>query len=146
MDIRDRIHHLSDLLSDRLEEDVLLTWKRNWPGLLTISCIIVLTGPLLVLAYKIQRWNVRSPWDTEDHWVGTKQFAVTFIGYDLFLLFAFLHFQTELSTFWFPTPWSWFFFCLIIWYVCFTLLSPTLALFFEHIDPQTRSLERMLLP
>ncbi len=140
--MRDYIHHLSDLLVG----DVPLVWERDWREVLVACYITMLTGPLLVLAWWIQRWNARIPWDSEDHRAGTKRFAVTFIVCDLCLLFTFHHFQTELFSLWFPTTWSWFLFRFIVWYVHWMLLAPALALLLERLDPRTKPLERALLP
>jgi hypothetical protein len=142
MALRDRVHHLSDLL----EGDVPFVWERDWPELLAVCCMFVLTGPFLGLAYWIQRWNIRTPWDADDQWAGTKQFAVTFVVCDLCLILVFLHFQAQLSILWFPTGWSLYFLRLFIWYVYWTLLAPALALLLERFDPRTRPLERVLLP
>src|SRR6266446_5364146 len=75
MSFRHHLHHLYDLSNGEAGID----WSSHW-GYLTVALIIaILAGPVLLLAWWMQHWNAASPWDHEDRWAGTKQFALTLI-------------------------------------------------------------------
>lgn len=131
------LRHVHDLYKG----EVALDWHTDWPYLLVIVGIIVLTGPLVFLACAIQRWCAASSWDYEDRWRGTRAFAVTFTVIALLLVFFRGYFlqlwpHTLGTLFWYPIFW---------WSLCL-LLSPALALLMERLDPRTRPVERILLP
>lgn len=129
---KNRFHRLSDLL----EEADDLHWKQEGRLILVLFAIALLTGPLCLLGWWMQRWNSTPSWDTQDHWDATKQAAITFAGLDILLVAAFLHFHPSLAAFWY----------LILWYGCCALLAPTFALVAEHIDPRTIASQRVQLP
>ncbi len=142
MAFKDRVH----LLSDQLEGDAPIAWRKDWPSLLALSLVTLLTGPWPVLALWVQRWNVRTLWDAKDHWEGTKQFAVTFVIIGILSVIAFIRFQPTLSVLGPHNNWSWLFYHTLFWWYCWALLTPTFALIAERIDPRTQRIRRMLLP
>jgi hypothetical protein len=142
MSFRNRVH----VLSDQLEGDAPIVWRRDWPSLLALALITLLTGPWLVLALWVQRWNVRTLWDAKDHWEGTKQFAVTFVIIGILSVIAFIQFQPALSVLGSRNIWSWLFYHTLFWWFWWALLTPTFALVAERIDPRTQRIRRVLLP
>jgi len=129
---KNQFHRLSDLL----EETDDIPWKQDGHLILVFFAIVLLTGPLCLLGWWMQRWNSTPSWDTQDHWDATKQAAITFGGLDILLVTAFLHFHPSLAAFWY----------LILWYGCCALLAPTFALVAERIDPRTIASQRVQLP
>ena len=140
MDWRGHLHRFSDLLAGDIPFDY-----QDWLVLPVAVYGSILLGPLLMLAFKIQRWNVHTPWDSEDHWTGTEQFAVIFIVWDGLLLLAWFHVHEALALLWSTTLW-WVLFHLLLWYALLALLAPALALLLERLDPRTVPLERVRLP
>ena len=120
---------------------VALDWHADWPCLLVMAGIIVLTGPLVFLACTIQDWCAGTSWDYEDRWRGTRAFAVSFLVVALLLV----PFRDFFLQFWPPTLGALFWYPVFSWCLCL-LLSPALALLMERFDPKTRPVERILLP
>jgi hypothetical protein len=142
MSFRSRVH----LLSDQLEGDAPIVWRRDWPFLLVLALITLFTGPWLVLALWVQRWNVQTLWDTKDHCKGTKHFAVTFVIIGILSVIAFIRFQPALSMLWPRNIWAWLSFHTLCWWFWWALLTPTFALVAERVDPRTQKIRRVLLP
>ncbi len=142
MSFKDHIHYLSDLL----DGDAPVDWRKGWLFLLALALITLLTGPWLVLALWVQCWNVRTLWDTKDHWEGTKQFAITFGMIAILSITAFIKLQPALSILWSRSVWFWFFYHMLFWWFCWALLTPTFALIAERVDPRTQRIRRVLLP
>jgi len=142
MGFKDRVH----LLSDQLEGDAPIAWRKDWPSLLALSLVILLTGPWPVLALWVQRWNVQTLWDAKDHWEGTKQFAITFVIIGILSVIAFIQFQPTLSVLGPHNNWSWLFYHTLFWWFWWALLTPTFALIAERVDPRTQRIRRVLLP
>lgn len=111
----------------------------SWP----IVLITLLTGPVLLLGYRIQRWNTCSRWDDEDRWAGTRLFAFTLplLVYTP-LLANLLFFHVSLVEFWLGLV----FYDPFVWWIVLFPLAPTVALVLERIAPQTKSSQRVLLP
>ena len=142
-DLQRHLHHLSDLSHGEADID----WRSDWGYLAIVLIITLLTGPVLLLAWWMQDWNAASPWDHEDRWAGTKQFAITLIVLIYVpLLLNLVFFHVPLVPFWphrlLATVW----YHLILWWVALLPLTPTLALVSERIGPRTRKLQRVLLP
>jgi pyruvate/2-oxoglutarate dehydrogenase complex dihydrolipoamide acyltransferase (E2) component len=143
MSFRARFHHLSDLL----EGYIALDWEKDWPYLVFLGGITLLTGPLYVFGCWIQEWNDRTtPWDASDHWEGTREFAITFAVFDALLIIALVYFAPQLSAFWSRSLVSWLFYHLAAWYLLWTLLAPAFALLAERIDPRIGKVRRVRLP
>jgi hypothetical protein len=141
-------HHLYDVYNG----EVAITWSNDWRSILTIVLLIILTGPLLPLAWWMQHWCAASPWDHEDRWAGTRQFAITlllFIYVPLILNLMFLHVSFEQWLHFSPalarSNLLLFVWHTCLWWIVLLPLAPTLALISERIDPRTRGLERVLL-
>ncbi len=115
-------------------------WKwDSWPVVL----MTLLTGPVLPMGYRIQRWNTCSRWDDEDRWAGTKLFAFTLpLLIYLPLIANLLFFHISLVQLW---P-GFVFYDPFVWWIVFFPLAPTVALVLERIAPQTRTSRRVLLP
>lgn len=141
MSFRNRVH----VLSDQLEGDAPIVWRRYWLSLLVLALITLFTGPWLVMALWVQRWNVRALWDAKDHWEGTRQFAITFVIIGILLVIAFIKFQPVLSVFGHRNIWSWVFYHTLFWWFCWGLLTPNFALLAERVDPRTQRIRRVLL-
>ncbi len=131
------LRHVHDLYNGALALD----WPADWPYLLVVAGMVVLSGSLIFFVFAIQDWCAASSWDYEDRWNGTKAFAAAFIVAGLllvlfhgFLLQIWLHALSVL--FWYPAFW---------WCLCL-LLSPALALLAERVEPRTKPIERALLP
>lgn len=138
MSFQSRLHHLSDIIEGVVDVD----WKQDWPSLIVIGIGTILTGPLVLMGFRIQRWNVtNTPWDAGDHWDGTRQFAVTFAIIDVCLFVAYLSFRAQLAT-----PHQVISYPILLWYLECTLLSPALALLVEKIDSRTVRAKRVRLP
>jgi uncharacterized Tic20 family protein len=142
-DLQRHLHHLSDLSQGEADID----WSSDWGYLTLVLIITLLIGPVLLLAWWMQHWNAASPWDHEDRWAGTKQFAITLIILIYVpLLLNLVFFHVPLVPFWphrlLVTVW----YHLILWWAALLPLTPTLALVSERIDRRTRKLERVLLP
>lgn len=131
------LHHLYDLC----EEEVDVDWRTDRPYLAVFFLITILSGPLYLFASWIQHRNASYPWDREDHWDGTKQFAITFAMVDALLVFCLTVFHTQIPFFRVLVLYN-----PLVWYVICALLSSSLALILEHLDPRTRPLQRVLLP
>lgn len=142
MSFKAHIHYLSDLL----EGDVPVDFRKGWPYLLALFLFTMLTGPWLVLALWVQRWNVRTHWDAKDHWEGTKQFAATFVFIGILSVIAFIRFQPVFSVFGSRNIWSWLFYRTLFWWFWWALLTPTFTLITERVDPRTQRIRRVLLP
>lgn len=123
-------------ISDLLEDADDIRWKQDGYLILSLFAIVLLTGPLCLLGWWMQRWNSIPSWDTEDHWTGTKRAAITFAGLGTLLLVALLHFHPPLAAFWY----------LLLWYGFCASLAPAFALVAERIDPRTIASQRILLP
>ena len=131
------LRHVHDLYNGSLALD----WQADWPCILAIVGMVVLSGPLIFFVFAIQDWCAGTSWDSEDRWRGTRAFALTFIVVALLLalyrgFFLQIWPRTLGSLFWYPVFW---------WCLCL-LLSPALALLSERLDPRTRPVERILLP
>lgn len=132
MSVQSRIHHLSDMVDDGEK----VTWRNDWPYLLVVCLSIMLTG-LLFLGFVIRRWNdSNTPWDATDHWVGTRQFAITFAIADVLLVMAYVHFRPNQPAF----------MNVMLWYLVCSLLSPALALLLERVDPRRITAMRVRVP
>lgn len=138
MSFQSCIHHLSDIIEGVVDVD----WKRDWSSLLGVGIGTILTGPLVLLGFGIQRWNVtNTPWDAKAHWNGTRQFAVTFAIIDALLVVAYISFRAQLVT-----PGKVITYSILLWYLGCTLLSPALALLVEKVDPRTMKAKRIRMP
>ena len=142
MNVRAALHRFSDLLASESPFD----WERDWLVFVIVFFGSILLGPVVLLAFKLQRWNARCPWDSEDHRAGTKQFAVTFLVWDGLLLLAWFHFQAQVARLSSTAFWWWVLFHLLLWYAVLALLTPALVLLLERLDPRTVPLERVQLP
>lgn len=138
MSFKDRLH----VLSDQLEGDAPVVWRRDWLSLLALTLVTLLTGPWPVLALWTQRWNVKALWDAKDHWDGTKLCAMTFVLIDILLIGAFIRFRPASFMF----GWPWLFYRVLCWWLWWALLTPAFALVAEYIDPRTQKIRRVLLP
>ncbi len=119
-----------------------LDWPADLRYILPVALFVMLTGPLLFLAYALQDWCAGSIWDAEDRWRGTGALALT-------LLLAYLPlflFRADIAHLWphFFGPPTWH--NLLLWWCGCVPLAPALALFSERVDPRTKPLERVLLP
>jgi hypothetical protein len=133
MSFKSRLH----VLSDQIEGEAPVVWRRDWLPLLALTLVTLLTGPWSVLALWTQRWNVRDLWDAKDHWEGTKRFAVTFVLFDILLIVAVMRFRP--APFTFTKAW-------LFWWLWWLLLTPAFTMIAEHIDPRTEKIRRVLLP
>ena len=142
MSFRNSLHHLSDLIA----EDTTIDWERDWLILLATLSVSLMSGPWSVLAMWIQRWNVRTPWDAQDHWRGTRQFALTFAIADALSIVIFFRFRSILSLIWSHSIWLWIIMHLLTWWIWWLLLTPAFALLLERLDPRMPRMHRVLLP
>jgi hypothetical protein len=149
MSFRRHYHHLYDVYSGEVD----ITWSGDWPSILAVVVLIILTGPMLPLAWWMQHWCAACPWDHEDRWAGTRQFAITLlllIYVPLISNLMFFHVSLE-QLLHFSPAFARSNLLLFVWHTCLRWnallpLAPTLALISERIDPRTRDLERVLLP
>jgi hypothetical protein len=143
MSFRQHFHHLTDLLNG----DVTVTWRRDWLYLLVAGGLILATGPWSLLGCWIQQWNTQTnPWDGKSHWDGTRQFAFTFAFFDLLLVAAVIRFYPQLSSRWSASLFTWLFSPLVLWYLFWALLAPLYALLAERIDPRKIRMRRVRAP
>ena len=149
MALRRYLHHLYDVYNGEIGVD----WNRDRHSIITLVGLTILTGFLLPAAWWIQQWCAASAWDHEDRWEGTKQFAIMLLllfYIPLMLNLAFFHVSfipwthfTQIHARFNLLAFAWY---AGLWWIVLLPLAPTLALILEHIDPRTRSLERVVLP
>src|SRR5215472_11607177 len=149
MSFRRHYHHLVDIYYGEVD----ITWSCDWPSMLAVVVLMILTETLLPMAWLMQHWCAACPWDHEDRWGGTRQFAITLlllIYVPLILNLMFFHISLE-QLLHFSPAFARSNLLLFVWHTCLWWnallpLAPTLALISERIDPRTRGLERVLLP
>ena len=149
MSFRRHYHHLVDIYYG----EVGITWSCDWPSMLAVVVLMILTGTLLPMAWLMQHWCAACPWDHEDRWGGTRQFAITLlllIYVPLIANLMFFHVSLE-QLLHFSPAFARSNLLLFVWHTCLWWnallpLAPTLALISERIDPRTGGLERVLLP
>lgn len=148
--------------TQRLPSDTVFDWRGlvAAPLVLLVFACIVVTGPLLIIAYLLQRWAA-STWDWRDRWGSLRalsNFALIWYLVAGLLAFFFPHGFAALAdllastwkawrlpgqTTFLPIEWS---------TLCFRSLialplAPTFALLFERLQPKTISfLLRVPLP
>ena len=143
MSFQERVHHLLDLLSS----DASIEWEKEWPYLVVLGLVTLITGPAYLLAIWSQQWNnTTNPWDSRDHWAGTRLFAITFAVFALFFIAALIRFFPYFVTTWLQSAFSRFLFPFMVsWLLCLFFV-PALTLALERVHPGVRGMHRVRLP
>ena len=131
----------------------------EWKGALFGLVVIYLTGPLLLVAYGIQRWATASTWDWRDRWASIRVWSV--VGSLCFALLVMLFlppFRVQayaIASLWQHVPllgpfslWPPGIDTMVARWLLALPLAPITALLMEHASPRSWSLpyRRVVLP